>query len=108
MQWQSELKRRTRPGIVDGRHPSPMCLDDRAADRQSHAYAAGFGSEEGIEQPIRVLGGEPETAVLHCYQHLVCFVLMSKGYASFRYNAKVSEPSLCCSVPSRPASSPGG
>jgi hypothetical protein len=28
--------------------------------------------------------------------------------ASFRDNAKVSQPSLCCSVPSRPASSPGG
>ena len=34
--------------------------------------------------------------------------ICTKGYASFRDNAKVLEPSLCCSVPSRPASSPGG
>jgi ATP-dependent DNA ligase len=34
--------------------------------------------------------------------------ICTKGYASFRDNAKVSEPSLCCSVPSRQASSPGG
>ena len=34
--------------------------------------------------------------------------ICTKGYASFRDNAKVSQPSLCCSVPSRPASSPGG
>ena len=33
--------------------------------------------------------------------------ICTKGYASFRDNAKVLEPSLCCSVPSRPASSPG-
>src|SRR6266568_4431858 len=34
--------------------------------------------------------------------------ICTKGYASFRDNAKVLEPSLCCSVPSQPASSPGG
>ena len=34
--------------------------------------------------------------------------ICTKGYASFRDNAKVLEPSLCCSVPSRPTSSPGG
>src|SRR5260370_38515278 len=76
MQWQSKLKRRTRPVIVGGRDPSPMCLDDRAADRQSHAYAAGFGCEEAIEQLVRVLGGGPDTAVRHCNHHLISFVLM--------------------------------
>jgi len=80
MQWQSKLKRRTRPVIVGGRDPSPMCLDDRAADRQPHAYAAGFGSEEGIEQLVRVLGGDPDTAVRHCNHHLICFVLMRSNH----------------------------
>src|SRR3977135_3814336 len=61
-------------------YPSPMCLDDRAADRQSHAHAAGFGSEEGVEQPVRVLGGNPDTAVFHCYQNLACFVLMRSDH----------------------------
>src|SRR3977135_657474 len=74
MQWQSELKRRTRPSIVNGRQPPSVCLDDRAADRQSHSHAAGFGGEEGVEQPIHVLGGDSDAAVLHRNQDLVCFV----------------------------------
>jgi hypothetical protein len=76
LQWQSELKRRTRPSIVSGRQPPSVCLDDRAADRQSHSHAAGFGREEGVEQPIRVPGGDSDAAVLHGNQDLVCFVLV--------------------------------
>ena len=41
-----------------------MSLDDRTADRQAHAHAAGFGGEEGIEEPIPVPGGDADAAVL--------------------------------------------
>ena len=54
--WQGEVEGRARS--VVGRHPhlSAMGLDDRAADRQSHAHAVGLGGEEGREQAIEVLG----------------------------------------------------
>src|SRR5260370_4582039 len=74
MQWQRKLKRRTRPVIVGGRDPYPMCLDDRAADRQSHAYAAGFGCEEGIEQMVRRLGGHADSTGRRFHHDLICFV----------------------------------
>ena len=56
-------------------YASAVSLDDRTADRQSHAHSIGFGGDEGAEQPVCVLGGDPDTAVLHGYRHLVCFVL---------------------------------
>jgi len=49
-------------------------FDDRSADRQSHAHAAGFGGEKGVEQFVLVLGGEPDAAVLYRDQHLMGFV----------------------------------
>ena len=52
-----------------------MSFDDRTADRQPHAHTARFGGEEGAEQPVRVFGRDTDTAVLHCYEHLVCTVL---------------------------------
>ena len=36
-------------------------LDDRFADRQTHAYAAGFGRVEGIEQPGDTFGAQAWT-----------------------------------------------
>jgi hypothetical protein len=57
-----------------------MSFDDRTADRESHAHAAGFGGEERVEQLVRVLDGDPDTAILHCYQHLVRFVLMRSDH----------------------------
>ena len=80
MQWQSELKGRARPGIISRRHPSSMRLYDRTADRQSHAHAAGFGCEEGVEQPVRVLGGDPDAAVFHGYKSFAAFVLVRSDY----------------------------
>jgi hypothetical protein len=41
-----------------------MSFDYRTADRESHTHAAGFSGEEGVEQPIRVSGGDSDTAVL--------------------------------------------
>ena len=75
MQWQGELKRRAGPGIAGGRQPSSVRVDDRAADRQAHAHAAGFGGEEGIEQPIGILGGHADTAVAHRDQNLAGLIL---------------------------------
>ena len=72
---QGELKRRARPDVAGSRKSSPVRFDDRTADRESHAHAAGLGSEEGVEQLVGVLGGDPDTAVRHRYQHLICFVL---------------------------------
>jgi len=40
-------------------------------DRESHTHAAGFGGEEGGEQPVRILGGDPDAAIRHTYQPLV-------------------------------------
>ena len=68
---QDELKRRPRPGIVGGGHPSAMGLDDRAADRQSHAHAARLGGEEGPEQTVRVLRVDAGSGVDDLDRHLI-------------------------------------
>src|SRR5882672_3267392 len=52
-----------------------MGLHDRTADRESHTHAAGFGGEEGVEQPIRILGGDPDAAIRHTYEHSLFLVL---------------------------------
>jgi hypothetical protein len=44
-----------------------VIFNDRTADRESHTHAAGFGGEEGIEQPVRILGGDPDAAIGHTY-----------------------------------------
>jgi hypothetical protein len=55
-------------------------FDDRTADRESHAHAAGFGGEKGVEQLVRVFGGDPDTTVLHSYQYLTCFMLVRSDH----------------------------
>ena len=53
-----------------------MRLDDRAADRQSHAHTVRLGGEEGVEQTIQVLGIDADAEVLHRHEHLVSGMLM--------------------------------
>jgi hypothetical protein len=40
------------------------------------ARNAGCSGEEGVEQPIRVSGGDSDTAVLQRHHNLACFVLV--------------------------------
>ena len=53
-----------------------MGLDDRSADRQAHAHAAGFGSEECVEQPVGILGGQSDAAIAYRDQNLAGFLLV--------------------------------
>src|SRR5437879_8154551 len=70
-----KLKQST-PRLAGGRpQPAPVGIDDRPADRESHTHAAGFGGEEGVEQPVRILGGDPDAAIRYTYKHLVRLVL---------------------------------
>ena len=52
-----------------------MAFHDRTADRESHPHAAGLGSEEWREQPVRILSGDPDPGVRHANDHLVGLVL---------------------------------
>src|ERR1700694_944883 len=58
---QGELKRSTVGHTCRGPQPATVGFHDRTADRKPHTHAAGFGGEEGVEQPIRILGGDPDT-----------------------------------------------
>ena len=42
-----------------------MSLDDRAADRQSHAHAFGLGGVEGMKQPVEVRLIEARPGILN-------------------------------------------
>ena len=72
---QGELKRGTVGYVCRGPKPATVGFHDRTADGESHPHAAGFGGEEGIEQPVRILGGDPNAAIRHTYQHLLFLVL---------------------------------
>src|ERR1700688_152149 len=74
--WQGKLKRGAMGYVCRGPQPALVGFDDRTADREAHTHPAGFGGEEGSEQPIRVLGGDSDTAVLHRHLNLVCFVVL--------------------------------
>ena len=47
-----------------------MSLDDRAADRQSHAHSFRFGSEEGVEDAVHVRWIESRTDIHDRDQHI--------------------------------------
>ena len=49
--------------VCHGPQPAIVGFHDRTADRESHTHAAGFGGEEGIEQPVLILGGNPDAAI---------------------------------------------
>jgi hypothetical protein len=53
---------------------------DRTADRESHTHAAGLGGEEDVEQPVRILGGDPDAAIRYTYDHLACLVLAGSDH----------------------------
>src|ERR1700686_546766 len=72
---QRELKRGTVGYVCRGPQPATVGFHDRTADRESHTHAAGFGGEEGVEQPVRVPGRDPDAAIRHIDEHLSCLVL---------------------------------
>src|ERR1700682_1154399 len=72
---QRELKHGAVGHGCRGPQPAAMGLHDRAADRKSHTHAAGFGGEEGVEQPVHILGGDPDAAIRHTDERLAWFVL---------------------------------
>src|SRR5882672_12119974 len=72
---QGELKRGTVGYVCRGPQPATVSFNDRTADREPHAHAAGFGGEEGVEQPVRIRGGYPDAAIRHTYERSVCLVL---------------------------------
>jgi len=71
MQGQDELKRGTAAFIARSRQTSPVSFHDRTADRQPHPKAAGLGGKEGVEQPVCILGGDPDAAIRNAQQYLV-------------------------------------
>ena len=70
-----ELKSRAVGMVRPSPQPAAVRFDDRAADRQPHAHAVGFGGEEGVEQLIRILCGNAGAAIRHAHEHLLCPVL---------------------------------
>src|ERR1700689_3058162 len=72
---QGELKCGTVGYVCRGPQPAAMGFHDRTANRESHTHAAGFGGEEGIEEPVCILGRDPDAAIRHTYEHSVCLVL---------------------------------
>ena len=71
---QGELKYRA-PGAVRGKpQPAFVRLDDRAANRQAHPHAVGFGREERVEYPIDVLRADSCPGVRNRHHYAVAFV----------------------------------
>ena len=54
-----------------------MCLDDRAADRQSHAHTIGLGRVECVEEPVQALRLQSRAPIPHSDAHAVRSVLLS-------------------------------
>jgi hypothetical protein len=65
-----------------------MSLDDRTADRQSHAQAAGLGRIEGLEQPVGALGCKPWAGISHLDEHTFRFACSGR-YMAERMKAEV-------------------
>src|SRR6202022_4673837 len=72
---QGELKRGAVGYVCRGPQPATMGFHDRTADRESHTHAAGFGGEEGGEQPVHILGGDPDAAIRHTDERLAWLTL---------------------------------
>src|SRR5260370_26361331 len=62
-EWQRQAQYRTSLRLVLGRDPSLMSLDDRARNGKTHAYALILGREEGVEDMIELLLGNPRTGI---------------------------------------------
>jgi len=53
--WQAEMERSAAIGIRPRPEPTVMGLDDRAADRQSHAHALRLGRIKRLEETLEAL-----------------------------------------------------
>src|SRR2546427_13198048 len=62
---QGELHGGARAGSASGPYLSPVRFDDRTADRESHAHAAGLGGVEGVEQAVHTLRVQARARILH-------------------------------------------
>jgi hypothetical protein len=58
-----ETKRRPTAVVVLRPEPPAVRLDDRARDRQAHAYTIRLGGEKGIEAVRELVGGDAVVAV---------------------------------------------
>jgi hypothetical protein len=65
-------------------HPAPHSGKQTAVRRGlprsngrsiAHAHAAGLGGEEGLEQPVGMIGGQTDAAIRHTRHHPACPVL---------------------------------
>src|SRR6516165_12175605 len=72
---QRELKRCAEGYVWSDPQPATVGFDDRTADWESHTHAAGFCGEEGLEQSLCILGGDPDAAIRHTYVHLLFLFL---------------------------------
>jgi hypothetical protein len=62
---QDKLKHRTSRCIPGNPQPSLVGLDDRAADRQTHAHTGRFCREERIEYATDILRADTFSSVRH-------------------------------------------
>src|SRR6202047_345698 len=77
---QGELKRGTVGYVCRGPQPATVGFHDRTANRESHAHTSGFGGEEGGEQLVRILRGDPDAAIRHAYEQFLWPVLAGMGH----------------------------
>src|SRR5262249_12424211 len=66
---QGELHGGARAGRARGPYLAPVRLNDRPADREAHAHAAGLGGVEGVEQVVHTLRGQTRAGILHGDEH---------------------------------------
>src|SRR5919198_1801510 len=66
---QDELQGGAGAGVAFRPQPSAVCLDDRAADRETHAHPHGFGGIERAEDALQRLRVEPDAGILHGDEH---------------------------------------
>jgi hypothetical protein len=96
---EGKLKRGTVGYICRGPQPAAVGFYYRTADRESRAHAAGFGGEEGVEQPVGILGGDPDAAIRHTYVHLVRLVLAESDHHFARPIRDRSQTALTSALP---------
>jgi hypothetical protein len=63
--WHGKVKRRGSAGVRGCPQTAAVPLDDRAADRQSHAGALRLGAETPLEDLISVFARQPGSRVAH-------------------------------------------
>ena len=68
---QCELKRRAGTVVIGGPQPPAMSINDRTANRESHAHTTGLSGKERSEQPIYIFWINSAARILNSNQHLV-------------------------------------